>query len=216
MIPGERIGGTDAPTTAQLSTFGDLYACCQHPAFRIGFLDAQAGRPLDHDAIVARIQAETNPRALARIGWDVPPAYLAGKTALAQYRYEEGRIAVLEYGCRCRAWGHPDYPPRALFDLCWRLAAERGAIPAAEPQGEPKTEPAAPRPLAADFVAALRSHGGPSLLDRMARPPRSGRASPTAAMRSREASGGKRAPDDAPTIPADHSRTRDDEDVGAA
>ena len=39
-------------------TLGELTSIVQHPAFRLGFLDAQSGRPLDHDLIVDRIMRD--------------------------------------------------------------------------------------------------------------------------------------------------------------
>jgi len=121
---------------------GQLLAIVTHPAFRLGFLDAQDGRPFDHDRIVARIEAETPRPALERLGWfsfgrfDQAPDMFAGagmskldrdqaRAALAQYRYEEGRMMVVGFGVRCRSWGHPDFPPAAVTRLLERLSAER-------------------------------------------------------------------------------------------
>lgn len=113
---GER--ADDKPVKGRAITFSDLMEIVSHPAFRIGFLDAQSGRGLDHDHISARIEAETPINSLKRLGWD---AGLFGRrsVAVAQYRYEEGRLAVLQLGLRCRAWGHPDYPPKQVFDYIW-------------------------------------------------------------------------------------------------
>lgn len=104
------------------------------PAFRLGFLDAQAGRPLDHDHIFDRIERETPPTALARMRWHRD----AQTVSVAQYRYEEGRRLVLEFGARCRAWGHPDFPPAQVLAFC-----ERGqtAAPTRQP---PQLKPAGP------------------------------------------------------------------------
>lgn len=117
------------PVNRRPETLGELYNVVMHPAFRIGFLDARAGKPLDHDRIMARIASETPPGALARLNFDTgdrrikaslfeaaphPLDALATRmkrVALAQWRYEEGRQLFLEYGVRCKAWGHPDFPP---------------------------------------------------------------------------------------------------------
>lgn len=109
------------------STMAELWAVVMHPAFRLGALDAAAGRPLDHWRIVERMLTETPPRALAAL-----PAFMsaASHIDLAQYRYEEGRLAVLMYGLTWRGWSRPDYPPAAVLDLCRRLA-ERRASPMA-------------------------------------------------------------------------------------
>jgi hypothetical protein len=121
----------DAPVSEKAVTLGDLWRCVLHPAFRIGFLDARAGRPIDHDRIIQRIFAETPAGALKRLGWSTPAPFdgpdmfgvdsaqaqaSAKSFALAQYRYEEGRTLFLEYGIRCKAWGHPDFPPAAVRD----------------------------------------------------------------------------------------------------
>jgi hypothetical protein len=90
----------------------DLWQIVTHPAFRIGFLDAQRGAACEHDDILARIRAETPKRVLDQIGWNATLA--ANATALAQYRYEEGRLAVLEEGLQCKAWRHPGYPPPSV------------------------------------------------------------------------------------------------------
>jgi hypothetical protein len=100
-----------APITNRKATgHAELWTIITHPAFRIGFLDAMAGRELAHDRIVDRIKAETPAPALRRMGWDAD-IFSAYTVESAQYRYEEGRLAVIQVGLRCRAWGHPDYPP---------------------------------------------------------------------------------------------------------
>lgn len=107
--------GFQGPTTGEAaSALDEMMRIVRHPAFRLGFLDAQRGLPLDHDRIIDRIYAETPHGALKRLGWG---GFLDcnSKADLAQYRYEEGRIAVVEYGLSCKAWGHPDYPPRAVL-----------------------------------------------------------------------------------------------------
>lgn len=106
---------TDEP----VASFGEALAILTHPAFRLGFLDAQAGRPLDHELILDRIERETPPGALERLGWQrwalfSDEAY--AEAALAQYRYEEGRLLQREFGLACKAWGHPDYPPIAVAE----------------------------------------------------------------------------------------------------
>jgi hypothetical protein len=63
-----------------------------------------------------RIFVETPAGALKRLHFNEVEALpfdrpKADCAALAQYRYEEGRALFLEYGVRCRAWGHPDFPP---------------------------------------------------------------------------------------------------------
>lgn len=124
------------PTSGHIAeTYAEVMRIITHPAFRIGFIDAQHGRPFDHERIMARIVAETPPRALERIGWkwlataDDPASDLLTSAAmdwarqyeveLAQYRYEEGRLCVIDLGLKYRAWGHPDFPPKALQDLAW-------------------------------------------------------------------------------------------------
>jgi hypothetical protein len=107
--------GFQGPTTGEVARSGaDLYAIVEHPAFRVGFLDAQAGRPLDHDKIVERVIAATPPNAWKRMRL-APDALRTPKgVELAQYRYEEGRLLVIQEGVRCRKWGHPDFPPEAV------------------------------------------------------------------------------------------------------
>lgn len=126
----------DAPVTKKAMSLGDLWQCVVHPAFRLGFLDARAGRPINHDQIVARIFAETPAGALKRLGWSTPeffegPNLLGEMTArtarsfeLAQYRYEEGRTLFLEHGIRCKAWGHPDFPPAAVRNYLYSRVKE--------------------------------------------------------------------------------------------
>jgi hypothetical protein len=126
----------DAPVHKRAMSLGELFACVIHPAFRLGFLDARAGRPIDHDAIVARIFAETPAGALKRLGWSTPSFFegpdLLGEMSersarsfeLAQYRYEEGRTLFLEHGIRCKAWGHPDFPPVAVRDYLYSRVKE--------------------------------------------------------------------------------------------
>ena len=107
----------DKPVHKKAQTLADLWQCVVHPAFRIGFLDARAGRPFDHDKIVDRIQAETPAGALQRLGWAGLDLIDAKSFEVAQYRYEEGRTLFLEYGVRCKAWGHPDFPPAQVREF---------------------------------------------------------------------------------------------------
>lgn len=98
-------------------------AIVTHPAVRLGFLDAQRGKPIDHDHILDRIERETPTSALKRLKWSrslrasLFPDGL-DQAALAQYRYEEGRLLVKMAGLRCRSWNHPDYPPAQVVDFC--------------------------------------------------------------------------------------------------
>jgi hypothetical protein len=129
----------DAPVHAKATTVGQLMECVVHPAFRLGFLDARAGRPIDHDKIMDRILAETPAGALKRMGWSTEQLFdgldvfsvdsFSAKRAarsfeIAQYRYEEGRALFLEYGVRCKAWGHPDYPPVAVREFLFARVKE--------------------------------------------------------------------------------------------
>jgi hypothetical protein len=82
-----------------------------------------------------RIELETPRAALEALHWPISATEFGlftveavDRTTQAQYRYEEGRAAVCEYGLRCKAWGRPDYPPAAIrkhiFD---RVLELRGA-----------------------------------------------------------------------------------------
>ncbi|WP_316214324.1 hypothetical protein [Bradyrhizobium sp. SZCCHNR2032] len=126
-------GQSDCIVTEKAQTLGDFVRIVQHPAFRIGFLDARASRPFDHDLIMQRILDETPSGALKRLGWqaagDLQPdmfrieaaqAKRAKQIEIAQYRYEEGLILFIEYGVRCKAWGHPDFPPAEVMRFCQR------------------------------------------------------------------------------------------------
>ena len=110
------------PTCGKPSVaLGDLFAIVQHPSFRIGFLDAQRGRPFAHDAIMRRIEEESPAGALSRLGWggDIE------NIEIAQYRYEEARLWGVEMGLKCKGWSHPDFPPKAVLDAIVKLAQER-------------------------------------------------------------------------------------------
>ncbi|XUM21035.1 hypothetical protein ACRAVF_27110 [Bradyrhizobium oligotrophicum S58] len=130
-------GQSDSVITEQAQTLADFVSIIQHPAFRIGFLDARAGRPVDHDRIMQRIIVETPPGALKRLGWsdaaddqpdmfriDQLQAKRAKRVEIAQYRYEEGRILFIGHGVRCKAWGHPDFPPAEVMRFCKRRFEE--------------------------------------------------------------------------------------------
>ena len=111
----------------EADTIGALTAIVMHPAFRLGFLDALHERPVAHDHIITRIQDETPAGALRRLGWDwlFNSKPLPREVEVAQYRYEEGRLAQRMFGLRCKAWGHPDYPPAQVRSLVEQLARER-------------------------------------------------------------------------------------------
>ena len=154
MTVAERID--DKPVSRIVETYADMLACATHPATRLGFLDAQAGKPFDHDDILRRIKQETPAGALKRLGWDVDwidqPSF-----ALAQCRYEEGRLLVTDKGLRCRAWGHPDFPPKQVLDWLRKEFAQRLA--------ELPPRPSIPI-VPGSIVAALRGET-PPLLERM-------------------------------------------------
>lgn len=133
---------SDKPVKERARTIGDMIAITMHPAFRLGFLDARDGRPLDHDRIMHRIFSETPAGALKRLGWQSPDLFesadmfgigsaqaerSAKSVEIAQYRYEEGRKLFLEFGVRCKAWGHPDFPPAGVRDFCRKRFAEISA-----------------------------------------------------------------------------------------
>lgn len=131
---------SDKPTEGVLDNFADALHVVCHPAFRLGFLDAQSGRPHDHFSIIDRIYRETPRNALLRLGWGEPDWFMAGRAAaaeMAEYRYEEGRLLHLDIGLHCKAWGHPDYPPREVMDyLIDRFA--RPEMPTADEIAERK------------------------------------------------------------------------------
>lgn len=47
------------------------------------------------------------------------------RVPLAQYRYEEGRLAVLEHGMSAKGWGHPDFPPAVIHEYIDHRVARR-------------------------------------------------------------------------------------------
>lgn len=113
--------GWQAPTSGKCATaYSDLYAIITHPAFRLGFLDAQHGKPLNHDLIGERIFAETPQSYFKRQKIEGLFSKEYFKIELSQYRYEEGRLAVVKEGLNCKAWGHPDFPPAKLRDYIWK------------------------------------------------------------------------------------------------
>ena len=133
----DRPEGYQGPTSGKTATaYADLIAIVMHPAFRIGFLDAKAGRFLDHDRIRARIAAETPERAFERMGMPRPEVWPDDEIPMAQLRYEEGRLFFLEERPKVRGWGHPDYPPAAVYDYlskrCKAELEERGKQIAAQ------------------------------------------------------------------------------------
>lgn len=120
-LSSEDGGARQRPTTGEPAyEIGELLRCAIHPAVRIGFLDALAGRPLHHDRIMDRIEAETPATSLRRLGWSS-----GWDIRVAQYRYEEGRCLVLELGLRCKAWGYPDFPPKQVMDQLRQWSIER-------------------------------------------------------------------------------------------
>lgn len=110
--------------TWEPDSFAEFMHIVTHPAFRIGFLDAQAGRSFQYDGVAAWCWRETPMSASQR--WMLTTDMLdSNHEILAQRRYEEGRLLVTEYGLRCRSWNHPDYPPRAVIAyIADRLAAK--------------------------------------------------------------------------------------------
>ena len=122
--------GFQGPTQGQPAEgFAERYSIACHPAFRLGFLDAQHNRAFSHDRILDRIEAETPANALKRVGWRRLAFSIADKTQteLAQYRYEEGRLLVKAFNLRCKAWGHPDYPPAQVVEFCRTYNPNTGA-----------------------------------------------------------------------------------------
>lgn len=121
-----------SPVNRRGETFADFFTIATHPAVRIGFLDAQNERPFDHDRIADRILQETPPNALKRLGWTAEGLFTRHAIELAQYRYEEGRLLFLDVGLRCKAWGHPDFPPASVRKYCMDRAIAAGGAAAGD------------------------------------------------------------------------------------
>lgn len=118
------------PTTGKTAdSAAGFYAIVMHPAFRLGFLDAQSGLPHNADQMLQRIERETPRSALERIGW--LDLFRKHDEDLAQLRYEEGRLAHLQFGLKCRGWGHPDYPPAQVRNFIAQRVALLKPAPAA-------------------------------------------------------------------------------------
>lgn len=112
--------GFQGPVRPQLAQdVGARLRIISHPAFRLGFLDAQLGLPFSHDDIMTRIERETPIAALDRIRWS-RQLFSAKMVERAQYRYEEGRLVVIKYGLRCKSWNQPDFPPKSVRDFARR------------------------------------------------------------------------------------------------
>lgn len=120
------VGDRVAQTTAQ------MLVIAQHPAFRLGFLDAHEGLPLAHDRILERIWAETPENALKQMRFPRPRgADLFGDdtareiTELAQYRYEEGRLVSVHVKRSARGYSDPRFPPQPVLLFIEQEAARR-------------------------------------------------------------------------------------------
>jgi hypothetical protein len=122
-------GGANTQPRKTASALDELMTIVTHPAFRIGFLDYQAGRGLDHDDIMRRAREETLASALEG-RWN-PKYWDADKIEFAQIRYEEGRRCAA-IGAQCKSWNHPDYPPVQVRRQIEGLAQKRGEARAAE------------------------------------------------------------------------------------
>lgn len=135
----------DKPVSGRATTLADLRTIIEHPAFRVGFLDAQEGRPHDSADILRRIAVETPEPSLRRVAWpwtggsedlltlavpelDAKVAENRQKAvALAQYRYEEGRRLVVEFGLHCKGWKHPDRVPSPVLTFLIAEAERRSS-----------------------------------------------------------------------------------------
>lgn len=120
------------------TTLPALRAIIRHPAFRIGVLDAQSGRPFDTGTLLTRLAAD--PRRQQQASSPV-----TGNTQLAQIRYEEGRSAVVEHGLSCKSWTNPARPPASVRNFAIRLAAQLQAARARRQQ--PAAAPASRLPV---------------------------------------------------------------------
>lgn len=129
--------GFQGPTNGETAkSYWDFMSIAQHPAFRLGFLDARAGRALDHDKIFARMIAETPQRAWERMSMSPPVEGDMAACEIAQYRYEEGRLLWLIEKPKVKAWSHPDFPPKAISDYCWKRSEPDRIARAARAQEE--------------------------------------------------------------------------------
>lgn len=117
----------DRPTRGPARSRRAYLIALTHPAFRIGFLDACAGKPFDADLSLERLRAETPANAKQR--WRLfAPDDRRYPIALEQYRYEEGRIVVHEYGLTCGSWKNPDrLPPQLRRYIDQRLRMAEGS-----------------------------------------------------------------------------------------
>ena len=129
----------DRPVTDRPLNLAEMLRIAMHPAMRLGLLDAQADRPPDPDRIMDRILRETPEGALKRLTWIWPQLPLdlldlrfaervAREVALAQWRYEEGRLLHLEHRVKVKAWGHPDYLPAGVRQFARERAKKMGML----------------------------------------------------------------------------------------
>ncbi|MCW2240689.1 hypothetical protein [Azospirillum canadense] len=132
------------PTTPALAGWR---AIVRHPAFRLGVLDALSGRPFDADNLLTRLARPQAPADAQTRRRKIEGIFTAGAIQLAQTRYEEGRMAVLEHGLACQSWTNPTRPPASVRAFVARLAAIDSA------------------------ARARRQHQAVSATDRHARPP---------------------------------------------
>jgi hypothetical protein len=101
----------------------DMLEIASHPAFRLGILDAASGSPFDPgDKISKRIYEETPRRARGMWGGWVSD----GELELAQKRYEEGRICLIGWRLKVRAWSDPRFPPKVIREWCASVARTLG------------------------------------------------------------------------------------------
>ncbi|MBO9424669.1 hypothetical protein J7444_08050 [Labrenzia sp. R4_1] len=112
------------PRRDVLDNYRDAFSCVCHPAFRLGFLDALGGRPLDHDSISCRIACETPESFFSRNPFYGAP-FSATDIEVAQRRYEEGRLLQVQERLLCRSWSHPDFPPVQVREWLRRTYPEK-------------------------------------------------------------------------------------------
>ena len=103
----------------QATTYFELLQIFTHPAFRLGWLDATHGRPLDHDDIEKRLQKT------GTVFESCDKQLTKERVWLAQIRYEEGRMVAVRYNHKPARWNRAEQLPAVLNDLCHRLAHER-------------------------------------------------------------------------------------------